>query len=428
MAKKFFASGSTVDAYFIPLEKNENGAAQVATISCSGDLVSKTATFYIRFRELEFEASADVVSKITNRYQLNPAHDPRKIDLNIFESELISLVVNKGDTLSSVATNIVYVINNNIDLPFTATSNEGVVTLTSKFSDVTSKFELSIVDENGDIVTTANYGIAFTFAIDTDGAGNTDIQPGLDAIQEYLRVTRYVSQFNDTSTLDKLQTKLQNLRVPLVCQWAIAYTSKRFEAMTGDPTSVDIQKLIDFANGRRTDDANVIITGDYGELKALTYQQRNQLLKNGIANFEKKIDGGFRIGDLCVLYNPQGQKIPLYDRTITLLGNIGDDLNYEFNLSPNWASIIIVDENNVSSNPQARKISDIKASLDTRIRAWGDNAWIGSIDEAIENSIVEQDKVNPDRFNINPIFDLSSVGRIFDIVNQWGYFFQKQSN
>ena len=112
-----------------------------------------------------------------------------------------------------------------------------------------------------------------------------------------------------------------------------------------------------------------------------------------------------------------------YDRDITLLGNIGYDLMAVFRDSNNWKSIIIVNENLATNNDTARTIKDVKAELDTRLRLYGNNAWIADVEQAINDSIVQLDNTNPNRFNINPNFELSGVGRIYDITNfVWFYF------
>ena len=97
-----------------------------------------------------------------------------------------------------------------------------------------------------------------------------------------------------------------------------------------------------------------------------------------------------------------------------------------FRDSDNWKSIIIVDENLTTNNDSARTIKDIKAELDTRLRLYGKNAWIANVEQAIDDSIVELDDTNQNRFNINPHFELSGVGRIYDITNFVGFYFGNQ--
>lgn len=209
----------------------------------------------------------------------------------------------------------------------------------------------------------------------------------------------------------------------------LAYTGRLFKEDKTIKGTIDIEELKTFGNNRRDDSVNVIIAGIYDdELRPLTYNERDTLLKSGISNLEPKSTGGYRIGDLITLYHPEGQKNPLfrYDRDITLLGNIGHDLMAVFRDSNNWKSIIIVSENLTTNNDAARTIKDVKAELDTRLRLYGKNAWIADVEQAINDSIVQLDDTNPNRFNINPNFELSGVGRIYDITNFVGFYFGNQ--
>ena len=99
--------------------------------------------------------------------------------------------------------------------------------------------------------------------------------------------------------------------------------------------------------------------------------------------------------------DPKSAQELLLWRNLTRLGNLR----------------IIVDDKDVTVNPAAKKIKDIKAAINTRITLWGKDAWIANVANAIENTVVEIDGDNPNRININPSFELSGVGRIFDLVN-----------
>jgi hypothetical protein len=425
MAIKLFpldGNGAKVPVYFIPIPPATGAIAQVDTISTTGT-PTKNATLYLRFNELVFEAPADVVGKIATNYQLNPAKAPRKLDLNIFNKVKIPFTILKNATALQISTALMNAVNNTLEIPFTASLSSNNLVLTAKWADLTSAFTVDFVDEDDNIVHTNNYGFYFTITV-TESAGIPDIQPALDSITDELGITRIVSQFADNSSLDKLQTKVESLRDPIICQWALAYTGKAYPK-DGTTDKVDITALQTFGDGRLNDSSNVIIAGDWGDLKPLNYTQRDTLLKSGISNLEPRTEGGYRIGDLITLYHPLGQKLPLfrYDRDITVIGNIGYDLFITFNYGDEWKSIIIVSDNLVSSNDAARSVKDLKAAIDTKLRNYGDNAWIADVDYAIANSKVELDKSNPNRFNINPVFELSGVGRVYDITNFVGFYF-----
>lgn len=69
-------------------------------------------------------------------------------------------------------------------------------------------------------------------------------------------------------------------------------------------------------------------------------------------------------------------------------------------------------------------MKDVKAAVNTRISKLGESAIIANYAEAQKNTEVAFDENNPNRVNINPNFDLTGTGRIFDIVNFIGFNFK----
>lgn len=544
MALKLFpfdGNGSKVNTYFLPI--NGNGIKHKISVNIIGS-PNKNFTCYLRFKEMNFEAPADVVGKIATHYQLNPAVAPRKMNLNIFNKVLIPFTILKNDKEENILNSLKQTIEEFVDVPFVANiqsdlavspiinsieeidinnltennykilysinnkepiektiggfenlttiqdlvttlnnklddlvfsaenlevtkstisvatketgsntslqilsindetdlfkalslqgkafgSDAGSLIITSKWKGETAKFEIDFVNDNQEIIDVAKYGLAFTIMTINEATGLVNISNALNVITTEHEITRVLCQFNDNLNLDRLKDKFMSFRNGLICQWVLAYTGRNF---TEDPIiskKVNLQELIDFGNSRNDDSVNIIIAGAYGDLKNLEYLERDNLLKAGISNLEPKVNGGYRIGDLITLYHPIGSKTPIfrYDRDITVIANIGYDLMYIFRDSEAWSSIVIVSENLYTTNEKARKISDLKAELDTRLRLYGKNAWIADVDNAIKNSAVELDSNNPNRFNINPSFELSGVGRIYDIVNFVGFYFKSE--
>ena len=81
-------------------------------------------------------------------------------------------------------------------------------------------------------------------------------------------------------------------------------------------------------------------------------------------------------------------------------------------------------ENDITTNPAARTLNDIKAAVNTRISLLGRAGIIANYKEAQKGTELEIDSSNPNRVNINPNFDLTGVGRIFDITNFIGFNFK----
>ena len=95
-----------------------------------------------------------------------------------------------------------------------------------------------------------------------------------------------------------------------------------------------------------------------------------------------------------------------------------------FRDSDEWKSVILIGENDITTNPAARTLKDVKAAVNTEISLLGVAALIANYAEAQKNTQVEIDSNNPNRVNINPVFDITGTGRIFDIVNSIGFNFK----
>lgn len=186
-------------------------------------------------------------------------------------------------------------------------TTETYFALISKWKGETSKFEIDFVDNNNEIITAENYGIAFTTEVREEASGLVNIKDILDCIAEEHRFTRIVSQFNDELNLDRLKDKCLSFRDGLICQYILSYTGRLFKEDKTIKGTIDIEELKTFGNNRRDDSVNVIIAGIHDdELRPLSYNERDALLKSGISNLEPKSTGGYRIGDLITLYHPEG--------------------------------------------------------------------------------------------------------------------------
>ena len=96
---------------------------------------------------------------------------------------------------------------------------------------------------------------------------------------------------------------------------------------------------------------------------------------------------------------------------------------YQFRDTEAWKSVIIASDKDVTTNPDVRTLKDVKAAVNTRIGLLGLAGLIANYVEAQNNTVVEIDKNNPNRLNINPKFEITGVGRIFDITNFIGFYF-----
>lgn len=423
-------NGCKVDTYFIPVAAPTTGAAEVKTVAISATSVTKSFNGYIKVQDLPFEAAADIAGKVATRYQKNPAQAPRGLDLNSFETQYIPFTLVKGMTAAEIANSLVDVMLEEMNLPFTpavvTNDNAVTITLTAKWVGGDSVFSCEIVNEDDETITAADTGVSFTITRTTEAAGTGAIPTeALNALDTEFGVTRVVSQFSSTTVLDKLQEKFDSFRDALIAQYVICYTSKEAPENNEIPGTYDKETLITLGTARRNDMVNVQIYGDYGNLRRLEYNERNQLLKAGISNIVKKPDGSYTLWDLVTFYHPQGQALPLYryDRDITVLANCAYDIMNTFRDSDEWKSIILIADGDITSNPAARSLKDIKAEINVRIGLLGQAGFIANYVEAQKNTQIEIDSSNPNRVNMNPYFDITGVGRIFDIKNFVGFYF-----
>lgn len=428
MAKKLFpksGNGSKVDTYFMAVPDVNNAVATVKTVTAEGK-ASKTFNGYIRFRDLPFEAAADVAGKVATIYQKNPTVDPRKTDLNIYETTYIPFSIPKDTTATQAVALLKDELDEQISLPAVATVKNSVLTLTAKWAGADSDFFFDIVNDEDEEITTAEYGIKFTGATDEAGAGVGKItEDALDMLDEDFGVTRVVSQYSDELTLNQLNEKFVAFHDALIAQYVLCYTSVEAPVASNLPNTYDVSSLITLGTRRRDDNVNVYIVGDYGNLKKLKYSVRNKLLKSGISNLVKKADGSYRLMDLCTFYHPIGKENPIFkfDRDITVIANCIYNIRDPFENGEEWKSIVLVADDDITVNPAAKKLKDVKAEVNKQIGLLGRDGYIANYKEAMKHTKVEIDPTNPNRVNINPDWDISGVGRIFDIVNAVGFYF-----
>lgn len=429
MAIKLFpksGNGSKVDTYFVAVPAPETADAEEKTLTITGN-VSKSLNAYILLNDLVFEAAADLAGKVATNAHNNPAKAPRGTDLNAYEQTAYPFTLIKGMTPAQAAEAIKEALEENLEIPFTITKNEGVLTLTAKWKGSDSYFEIKVVDENGKPIDAATYGVNFAIARKTESAGvGTIPAAALALLDEEFGVTRVVSQYANTTVLNALQEKFEAFHDGLVAQYVTCYSAIAAPESETVPGTYDVAALIESGHARREDSINVQLVGDYGNLRKLTYAERNRLVKAGYSNLVKKADGSYKLMDLVSFYHPIGKTNPLFrfDRDITVVGNIAYDFMATFRDSDEWKSVILIGANDITTNPAARTLNDIKAAVNTRIALLGQAGLIANYADAQKETELEIDSSNPNRVNINPKFDLTGVGRIFDITNFIGFNFK----
>lgn len=434
MAIKLFpknGNGSKVDTYFMGVDAPSTASAEVQTLAIAATSgIKKSLNGYIVLNDLVFEAAADVCGKVATNAHNNPAKAPRGTDLNAFEKTAIPFTLTKGMTADEAADAIKEVLDEYLELPFTAVKTAektGELTLTAKWKGSDSYFELVILDEDKQPIDATVYGVTFTITRATEAAGVGIIpDEALEQLDEEFGVTRVISQYANSTVLDALQEYFEAFHDGLIAQYVICYSAIEAPESETVEGTWDVQSLITTGNSRRDDSVNVQIVGDFGKLRKLKYAERDRLAKAGYSNLVQKSDGSYRLMDLITFYHPQGNSNPLFrfDRDVTVIGNSAYDFMTTFRDSEEWKSVILIGANDITTNPAARTLDDVKAAVNTRISLQGQAGLIANYAEAQKQTEVEIDSSNPNRVNINPKFDITGVGRIFDITNFVGFNFK----
>ena len=429
MAKKLFpkaGNGSKVDTYFIVLEAPSTAKEEIKTLTVKvQESIKKSFNGYFILNDLIFEAAADVAAKVATNAHNNPAKAPRGIVLNSFEKTYIPFNLTKGMTAKEAAEALKEALEDYIELPFETALGEtdGSLVLTAKWKGSDSFFEFNITNEDEENIDASIYGVSFETARTQESSGIGSVtDETLALLNKELGVTRVISQYATTTVLDKLQEHFDAFHDGLIAQYVICYSAIQAPESETNKGTWDITKLVEEGNKRKDDFVNVQLVGDFKNLRKLEYREINKLVKAGYSYLLQKADGSYKIMDLVSFYHPDNKTNPLfrYDRDITAIGNI----TYHFmkmKEDEEWESIILVGKNDLTTNPYARTLDDIKAKINSGISYLGQAGLIANYAEAQKNTKLEIDSINPNRININPDFDLTGVGRIYDLTNFIGF-------
>ena len=148
MAIKLFpedGNGSKVETYFASIDGD--GTNHKIKLNILGT-PNKNFACYLRFKELYFEAPADVVGKIATTYQLNPAKAPRKMDLNIFNKVKIPFAILKDSTETEILNSIKEALNEYPEVPFTADTITETIEQTETTVDPETKESAEETEQN----------------------------------------------------------------------------------------------------------------------------------------------------------------------------------------------------------------------------------------------------------------------------------------
>lgn len=423
-AKKLFPENgdvAIVPVNVVPIPDPGAGTAGSGSLAASGGATGDF-TFYIIVNEQEIESAASAVKQIANNAQLNPAKPPRSLKIDAWNQSAIPVTITNGMDVTDIGDAIVSAITEAVSTPFTGVNTTGTVALTMKWKGATSNADLAIVDSDGNALTIKD-GVTFTLTDISTGTGDADIANALSQLTEEERVTRVINQFSDDTNLDKLQVWGEALRQPEISQIALAYSGYEYPE-DGSTGNVDVSAVVSFGDGRRDDSVNIVIPGSFS-LAIPTNAQRDTMLKAGISNVAPTGGGvdTYTMWDIWTFYHPVGLNIATdgwrrEDTAWTKIGNIADSQEKVFRLGDQYAAVVLVGENDATTNEAGRKISDFKATQFGLFDAYVDKLWMTDSAYAKLNSAFEFDDTNPNRVNMNLAVKIPGVGRIYDIVLQ----------
>lgn len=136
----------------------------------------------------------------------------------------VQVTVSDDDTATVIASAIVTAINDETDLPVTASAVAGVVTLTCKWTGVTGNdIDIRYNYYDGEVLPT---GVTLAIVDMASGAGTPDISAIVGAIPDQW-YNHIVMPYSDTASLNGLRDELVERYGPLKMMEGIAYTAMR---------------------------------------------------------------------------------------------------------------------------------------------------------------------------------------------------------
>jgi len=134
----------------------------------------------------------------------------------------VQVGVNDATETTAIATKLKAAIDDEPNLPVTATVSASKVTLTAKHKgEWTNKINLDVNLTTGDFTPE---GLKFTITAMQNGAGNPDLQDALDVLGD-VQYHNIANPYTDKANMDIFALHLQNLDLPMVRKESIGYTA-----------------------------------------------------------------------------------------------------------------------------------------------------------------------------------------------------------
>lgn len=319
------------------------------------------------------------------------------------------------------------------------------INLTAKWSGTTGNdINLGLSGDTGD-------GLLFAITDMNGGQLNPDIEPALDNFKNTWN-TIVVNQFGfDVDVFDKLDFFNEGrwdgmIAKPFVAIYGatdkyrddlIAHSVDRKEDRTNVCMPVYGSVSLPFeiagrAAGMIASRASENVPRPYIGLRMtgiatspeefeLGYTDRNTLEVNGISTTISD-NGAPEIQDVVTFYRPDG----VQDLGYKYIVDIMKSFDWLFNLKlrfngPKWEAVILVNDDDVTHNPYARRPSNAVSEIYGLIDSFALDAIIVDKDFAKQNTRAEIDPDNPNRINTNTTVKYSGSGRISSHTLNFGF-------
>jgi phage tail sheath gpL-like len=167
--------------------------------------------------------------------------------------------------------------------------------------------------------------------------------------------------------------------------------------------------------------ADGLVPGADGDQWDLT--SRDQAVKGGSSTIEV-IDGEVRLSNIVTFYHPTGEDPPAYRYVVDVvkLQNCVYAVNQLFE-APEWAGAPLVPDNQVVTEPTAKKPKMAKAALGAVLDGLGLAAIISDPATAKANVSATINSTNAKRLDITAPIQLSGNTNIIDATLSWSFFF-----
>lgn len=154
-----------------------------------------------------------------------------------------------------------------------------------------------------------------------------------------------------------------------------------------------------------------------------TYAQRDTAVKAGTGTTIVE-DGVIKLEDVVMHYHKEGEEPPAFRWAVDIakLAEWAYNVNLVFT-GDNWRGKILVDDDDIVNNPDARRPKDAVAEIFKLADAASFAAIITRPEFTKENTAASIDVANPNRLNITTLIVLSGATRIISLTTNFGFNF-----